>query len=223
MKIALVALAILAAPVVAVATSGDVRQQVATVYGLDGWDQVEEIRYTFNLTAGEREARRAWIWRPKDKRVTYHDELSEDEPFTYHLDDVVENPSEELEKVDRRFINDQYWLLFALHLGWDKDATVTSAGEQPLPMGEGKATKLTIQYPKKGGYTPGDAYDIFVGPDGRVVQWVFRQGGQAEPSMTTTWEKQQRFGPLLIPTEFNPGDGDFRIWFTGVSVETSKK
>jgi hypothetical protein len=215
----LVALAILSIPIVA--NADDDRTRVATVYGVEEWDRVEELRYTFNVKVGEREVRRSWIWRPKDKRVTFRDELSKDEPFSYNLDDVGDNPPEELKNIDHRFINDQYWLLFALHIAWDQDATVTRAADQRLPIGEGSATKLTVQYPDTGGYTPGDAYDIYIGPDDHVVQWVFREGGQAEASLATTWENHQRFGPLLIPTEFKSDDGSFQLWFSDVAVTSS--
>ncbi len=126
-----------------------------------------------------------------------------------------------MKNIDHRFINDQYWLFFAFHIAWDQDATVTRIADQPLPIGKGSAAKLTVQYPETGGYTPGDAYDIYIGPDDRVVQWVFREGGQAGPSLATTWENHQRFGPLLIPTEFKSDDGSFRLWFSDVAVISS--
>lgn len=49
---------------------------------------------------------------------------------------------------------------------------------------------------------------------------VYREGGQPEASLVTTWEDQQRFGPLLIPTRFRSGDGTFEVWFSGVEVKT---
>jgi len=210
----LVALAMSATP-----DAGDVRERLARAYGVEGWERVEELRYTFNIRAGEREVRRSWIWRVKDRTVTFRDEISGGQPFTYALDEVGDNPPEELKNIDHRFINDRYWLLFALHVAWDTVATVTVAEGETLPIGEGTATKVTVQYPKEGGYTPGDAYDIFVDPDMRVLQWVFRKGGQAEPSLATTWEDQRRFGPLLIATRHRSGDGSFEMWFSGVEVE----
>jgi hypothetical protein len=102
------------------AATDDVRFRIAHEYGLDGWDQVEELRYTFNVRAGEREVRRSWIWRPKDRGVTFTDELAGGEPFAYSLDDVGDNPPDKLRAIDHRFINDQYWLLFALHVAWDR-------------------------------------------------------------------------------------------------------
>jgi hypothetical protein len=214
---ALAALVMAAASVTAGAD--DIRTRIAEAYGLDGWAQVDELRYTFNVKAGEREVKRSWIWRTKDRRVTFRDELAGGEPFTYTLDDVRTDSSDELKAIDHRFINDQYWLLFALHVAWDKDASVTVEDKQPLPIGEGTATKVTVQYPDSGGYTPGDAYDIYVGPDDRVLQWVYRQGGRPEASLATTWEDQRQIGPLLIPTKFTSGDGSFHLWFSDISVE----
>ena len=213
-------LAALAVPAAA-GDAEDVRARIGRTYGLDGWGQIEELRYTFNVKSGERETRRAWVWRVKDRTVTYRDEVAGTEPFTYSLDDVGENPPEELKNVDHRFINDQYWLLFALHVAWDTDATITVADDQALPIGEGTATKVTVQYPQEGGYTPGDAYDIFVDQHDRVLQWVFRKGGQPEPSMAAAWDDQRRFGPLLIPTKFRWEDGSVKIWFSGIEVKTA--
>lgn len=203
----------------AAADADDIRERIGRAYGAEGWERVEELRYTFNIRAGEREVRRSWIWRVKDRIVTFRDEIAGGEPFTYSLDDVGEKPPEELKNIDHRFINDQYWLLFALHVAWDTDATVTVAEGEALPIGEGTATKVTVQYPEEGGYTPGDAYDLFVDPDMRVLQWVFRKGGQQEPSLATTWEDQRRFGPLRMATRFRTGDGSFELWFSGVEVK----
>jgi hypothetical protein len=202
--------------------AADVRLRIARAYGLEGWNGVEVLRYTFNVHSGEREVHRSWIWRVKERTVTLRNEGGDagGEPFTYSLDDVRDNPSEDLKKVDQHFINDQYWLLFALHLAWDTEANVVVVGEEPLPIGEGTATKVTVQYPKEGGYTPGDAYDIYVEHGDHVVQWVYRRGGRPEPSLEATWEDQRRFGPLLIPTRFRSGDGSFEVRFSGVEVKT---
>lgn len=199
--------------------AGDGPADLARLYGLDGWDQIEELRYTFNVRSGGREVKRSWVWRVADREVTYRDEMSEAEPVNYSQDDINENTGDELKNVDHRFINDQYWLLFALHVMWDKDAAVTETAGQPLPIGDGTATRITVQYPEAGGYTPGDAYDIYVGKDGYVTHWVFRQGGQAEPSLATTWEDHQRVGPIVVPTRFKSGDDGFELWFSDVSVK----
>ncbi|MGD8412604.1 MAG: hypothetical protein PVF33_00140 [Candidatus Latescibacterota bacterium] len=215
------ALCVVASVAVAGSATDGIRQSIGRAYGLDGWDTVEELRYTFNVRAGEREVRRSWVWRVKDGTVTFRDEVAGTEPFTYSLDEVGDDPPEELKAVDHRFINDQYWLLFALHVAWDTDAAVVVDEEAPLPFGNGTATKVTVQYPQEGGYTPGDAYDIYIDSGLRITHWVYRQGGQEEPSMATTWEDQKRFGPLLIPTRFRWEDGSVKIWFSGVEVKAA--
>lgn len=219
--VAIYLLAALCAPAAAGTIADAARVRIAQEYGLNSWDRVEELRYTFNVRAGEREVRRSWIWRVKERTVSFRDEIAGGDRYTYSRDDVGDEPSDELRKVDHRFINDQYWLLFALHIAWDTDATAVVDHEQPLPIGEGTGTKVTVQYPPEGGYTPGDAYDVFLDADIRIVQWVFREGGQPEASLATTWEDQQRFGPLLIPTRFRSSDGTFEVWFSGVEVKTA--
>jgi len=200
----------------------EVPMRVAKAYGADQWDQVEELRYTFNVKSGDRETRRAWIWRVKERTVTFHDEIAGGEPFTYSLDAVGDDPPEELKNVDHRFINDQYWLLFALHVAWDEGTEVSAAADQPLPIGEGTATRVTVQYGAEGGYTPGDAYDLYVDESDTVLQWVFRQGGQEEPSLACTWEAQEKFGPLTVPTKFAWSDGEVKLWFSGIEVMTAE-
>ncbi|MEM6855538.1 MAG: hypothetical protein AAF593_14120 [Planctomycetota bacterium] len=120
-----------------------------------------------------------------------------------------------------QFINDSYWLLFPFQLVWS-DPTVTDAGMQPLPLGGGEGQKLICQWPAEGGYTPGDAYDLYLGEDGLIQQWVFRRGGQ-ENGRAHTWEDHQQLGPIIVsldhhgPPPGNEGSG-FRLWFTDVKA-----
>jgi hypothetical protein len=43
------------------------------------------------------------------------------------------------EDVDPAFINDQYWLLFPLHLSRDSRAKAEGTGMHKLPLGKGSA------------------------------------------------------------------------------------
>ena len=46
--------------------------QVAKTYGIDSWDQVEAIRYTWNgEITGLFKAAHKWEWEPKTGKVTY--------------------------------------------------------------------------------------------------------------------------------------------------------
>lgn len=195
------------------------RERIANTYGAKDWSQVEVLRYTFNIKAGEREVARQWEWHVKDGRVVFTDVGAGKEPFTYNTSDVTPESSDDLRGIDHRFINDQYWFLFCLHVGWDTDATVTVEEDAPLPIGDGTATKVTMQYPDTGGYTPGDAYDLYVGDDARVKQWVFRKGGKLDDGSPAIWDTYRTLGPLLVATEFYNEQRTFKLFFTDLAVK----
>ncbi len=85
--------------------------------------------------------------------------------------------------------------------------------------------KITVQYPDEGGYTPGDAYDLYLNPQTRLIeQWVYRRGGKADGS-AMTWEKHRQLGPIVVCTEHwgapNDKDERFHLWFTDVRVKVA--
>ncbi len=54
----------------------------------------------------------------------------------------------------QNFFNDQYWLLFPLHVAWDHSSTVTDEGMQKLPLGEGSGERIVVKYPSDGWQLP---------------------------------------------------------------------
>ncbi len=74
---------------------------------------------------------------------------------------------------------------------------------QKLPIGQGTAKQVVVKYPAEaGGFTPGDTWELFLGPNGRVEQFVYRRGGPTKPSVViATWTGYKKAGPLLISTE----------------------
>jgi len=50
-----------------------IADQIAKAHGLDSWDQVEAIRYTFNVDCPALKVKtsRSWVWEPKTDRVSY--------------------------------------------------------------------------------------------------------------------------------------------------------
>ncbi len=46
-------------------------EKMAKTYGLDSWDKIEAIRYTWNLQLGKLNVSRSWEWEPKTTQVTY--------------------------------------------------------------------------------------------------------------------------------------------------------
>ena len=197
-------------------------EQIARTYGLDSFDQIDAIRYTFNVPAAN--LSRSWEWEPKTDRVSYEGKDKDGKPIkvTYLRSQLNSQPDTVKNEVDPAFVNDNYWLLFPFHAYWDKSATVTDQGMQKLPLGNGSAELVAVKYPAEGGYTPGDTWELYVGKDNRVEQMVYRRGGSKKPSVVTaTWEGYKKAGPLLISTEHRgTADGKpLRIWFTDVSVK----
>ncbi len=122
-------------------------------------------------------------------------------------------------KIDRWFINDRYWLMVPFQLMWDKTAQITVHGIAPLPIPPGTARYLKVVYPNVGGYTPGDAYDIFYGDDYLLRQWIYHKGGTDQPTLINTWESYVRIGHLLFSTEHRNASGTFHLAMQDLGVK----
>ena len=59
------------APSIPAKTSAALREQIAKTYGLDGFGQVEAIKYTFNAQFPGVNVSRSWIWETKKDQVSY--------------------------------------------------------------------------------------------------------------------------------------------------------
>src|SRR5215831_13672788 len=49
-------------------TRPPILEKVAKTYGLDSWNQIEALRYTWNLQFGALNISRSWEWEPKTAR-----------------------------------------------------------------------------------------------------------------------------------------------------------
>jgi hypothetical protein len=93
---------------------------------------------------------------------------------------------------------------------------------QKLPLGKGSAKRVVVKYPSEGGYTPGDTWELYVGSDNRVEEFVYHRGGPTKPSVViATWAGYKKAGPLLISTDRRgTADGKpLRVSFSDVSVK----
>ena len=200
-----------------------IAEQMAKTYGLDSFGQVEGIRYTFNLELPGVKRSETWEWQPKTDTVSYKGKDKEGKAIqvTYQRSQLSSQSDAVKNKVDPAFINDQYWLLFPLHVAWD-GARVTDEGMHKLPLGKTSAQRVVVKYPSDRGYTPGDTWELYVGADKRVEEFVYRRGGAKKPSLViATWEGYKTAGPLLFSTEHRgTADGKpVRISFSDVSVK----
>ncbi|WP_375583631.1 hypothetical protein [Cyclobacterium xiamenense] len=186
--------------------------KIAKAYGFDHLDKVSSISYTWNVRRDSATVLvRDWSWDRENGEVYYK---GPDTTATYQL----ANKSPEIEAVDQRFINDKYWLLFPFQLAWDDgyDAEIIENASSPI-HGE-NTIKVIVRYNDTDGYTPGDAYDLYVDKDYMIKEWVFRRGDGPE-GRAFTWENVQDFDGIKIALDHKLENGEKIIWFTNVAVE----
>jgi hypothetical protein len=185
-------------------TRPPIAEQIAKTYGLDAFGQIEAIRYTFNAQFPGVNVSRSWVWQPKTDQVSYEGKNKDGKPVkvTYVRSQLDGQPANVKDEIDPAFLNDEYNLLFPLHVYWDSSADVQDMGMQKLPLGQGSAKLVVVKYPSEGGYTPGDTWDLYVRSDNRVEEFVYHRGGSEPPHLVmATWAGYKKAGPLLISTE----------------------
>jgi hypothetical protein len=188
-------------------------QLITSKNGLDAWDDVSEINFTFNVDRGERHFERSFIWRTKSGDVVY---MTSNDTVAFNRN--LEMDSLQI-RADQAFINDKYWLLAPFHLVWDQGKALSEKENQLAPISKDTMDMITITYGKEGGYTPGDAYDLYFGNDLIIKEWVFREGNDSVPTMVTTWEDYKDFNGLNIATMHRDSTGNFKLYFTNISVK----
>ena len=207
-------------------TRPPILEQVAKTYGIDSWDKVEAIRYTWNgEIPGLFKVAHKWEWEPKTGKITFESTDKEGKPVKVSYDSSkLSSQSDQVKnEVEPSFVNDNYWVLFPFHAYWDTSATVTDEGMKKLPVGSGSAELVVVKYPAEaGGYTPGDTWELYVGKDKRIECLVYHRGGTKKPSVVTApWTGYKKAGPLLVSTEHRgTADGKpLHIFISDVAVK----
>ncbi|WP_194849953.1 hypothetical protein [Nonlabens antarcticus] len=186
--------------------SPEFSMQVAQNAGLDQWNDVKQIDFTFNAERnGETMTSRSWQWNPKSDQVTLN---SNNETITYNRGQQLDSLSM---SADRAFVNDVYWLLPQFKLAWDTGKEVTYPETT-----EGKM--IQVQYTGENGYTPGDRYDMYVDDNKNVTKWSYYPKGTTTPAMTTSFEDYQDYNGIKIATNHRTEDGALNIYFTNINV-----
>ncbi len=189
-------------------------EMIAFAHGVEHWEKVEELKFTFNVDRGENHSERSWSWKPKTDDVTL-----------YSSDDTIQYNRKNLDSLslqaDRAFINDKYWLLAPFNLVWDEGTTFSQKDSVKAPISNKIIQQLTITYGDEGGYTPGDAYDFFFENDFQIKEWIFRKGNDSIPSLVTTWENYKDFNGIKIASMHQNPEGTFKLYFTNIEVKTT--
>lgn len=199
-----------------------VAKQMAKTFGLDSFGKVEAIRYTFAIPGLV--PPRTWEWNPNTDTVTYEatDKDGKATKVIYKRSEVDSQSDVVKTQIDPGFVNDQYWLFLPFHVTWD-GATVTDEGMQETPLGKTSAHKIVVKYAASG-YSPGDTWDLYVGPDKRVAEMTYHRAVPVPklPNLVhAKWEGYKKAGPLLFSTDHHgTADGNaFQLTFTNVAVK----
>ncbi|PSL02019.1 hypothetical protein [Cecembia rubra] len=185
--------------------------KVAKAYGFDNFEKVNSIAYTWNVQVDSvRIVSRNWKWNIKESSVFYADS---DTSFSYSLG----LPKDQKPQIDKGFINDKYWLMFPFQLVWDSGYSYEVEENVPAPISGTPSTKMIVVYNNEDGYTPGDAYDLYLDDNFFIKEWVFRRGNGPE-GRAITWESEKEFKGIKLATEHRNDKGALFIWFTNLEV-----
>ena len=187
-------------------------EKIANAHGIEKWNNVSKIAFTFNVDRDSVHFERSWIWHPKTGNVIL---TSAKDSISYNRKRMDSTSL----GADKSFINDTYWLLAPFHLVWDKGTTISNMVQETAPISKTIMNKITLTYPSKGGYTPGDAYDFYFGDDYLVKEWIYRKGNSKSPSMITSWEDYKDFNGLKIAKEHKKNTGNWKLYFSNVNIE----
>ncbi len=187
---------------------------IASANGLQNWNRIKEIKFTFNVDRDTLHFERSWTWKPKENIVSM---VSQKDTITYNRNKIDSTS----QRADQGFINDKYWLLAPFNLVWDADS-FTSKHEAiaPAPISGKNMQKFTIVYNTEGGYTPGDAYDFYFEGDFIIKEWVFREKNAKEPSLITSWEDYQTYNGIKIAKTHRKKEENWNLHFTNIEVIT---
>lgn len=189
-----------------------VAEKIANRYGLENWNDVNTIKFTFNVDRDSSHFERSWEWSPKTNDVVLTSNTNTTKFNRAELDSTNIN-------ADKAFINDKYWLLTPFNLVWDSGTTISEPTKESASLSNKELNKITLTYPNQGGYTPGDAYDFYYNDDYIIEEWVYRKGNAQAPSMMTTWENNQNFNGIIIPMSYKKTSDNWELYFTDVVIE----
>jgi hypothetical protein len=190
-------------------TGESLGKQIAKAHGMYPLPEFDSITYTFNAQVGEKNIQRTWTWWPQENKVKDHSA-----ELTYTRDQINDSATES----DKKFINDHYWLFFPWHLATDTDVTLSAPVQDTSVLQRVPLTKVTAAYDAEGGYTPGDAYDVYMDATGIIREWAFRKSGAMDVTRSSTWDDYQFIGGMRLSLDRVGTDG-FRVWFTDVDVQ----
>ncbi|RNC85163.1 MAG: hypothetical protein ED556_11225 [Winogradskyella sp.] len=187
-------------------------EKIAQAHGFENWENIEHVEFSFRVDRDTIKGNaRSWTWLTKKDSVVMQ---AGDQIVKYSLADKSNIPT----NIDRAFINDKYWLLVPFQLIWDSSATISEAKVAEAPISKTQMDMITITYPSEGGYTPGDAYDIYFDKGYMIREWTFRKGNSEDPTLSTTFENYNDFNGIKIAEDHKQEDGSWNLVLDDIKV-----
>lgn len=189
-----------------------IAEKIANAHGYENWKNVSEVKFTFKVDRDTIKGNgRSWIWFPKKDSVIMKAGEQLVKYKRNRLDSVPPN-------ADRNFINDKFWVFIPFQLVWDTAATISDPVVAKSPIKNEDLNMITLLYGNEGGYTPGDAYDIYYDENYMIKEWTFRQGNSEAPSLSNTFENYQDFNGIKIAIDHKKDEGKWNLNFADVSI-----
>lgn len=123
--------------------------KIAAANGIEHFKKVEMLEFVFNAQRDTAAAsKRHWQWYPKKNEVVF---ITDSGNTRFNRNDTS---TKELRKLNARFTNDEYWLLYPFHLSWDKGFEMLDSSMKAAPISAKSLRKITLKYNDKDGFTP---------------------------------------------------------------------
>lgn len=189
-----------------------IAEKIANAHGYQNWKKVTSFAFTFGGKIDEPNSGRSWIWNPKTNDI----KLVRGEETTEYNRNSMDSIAL---KADRGFINDKFWALIPFQLIWDDGLTFSESEKAKSPVKQLDLNKIVITYSNEGGYTPGDAYDIYYDNDFIIREWSYRRGNAPEASLSNTFENYKDYNGIKVAQDHKKAEGDWNLLVRNVKVE----
>lgn len=188
-------------------------ERIALVAGQQSLEGITQLQFTFQVTRDAKVMRaRHWTWNLQTQDVTLKDGTT---TTTYNRN----KPLDSLQTLaDKSFVNDTYWLLPEHKFFTDAGTQIIIKEKTLAPLAKTPLNLFTIIYGDAGGYTPGDAYDVYYNDDYVLQEWAYRAGNGTNANLQNTFAKHQTFNGLTVATEHLFADGKRNIMLTNIKV-----
>ncbi|MGJ8683479.1 MAG: selenophosphate synthetase [Nonlabens sp.] len=186
-------------------------EQIAQTAGMENWDAIKEVKFTFSVgKMGQTLYARNWTWNRTTGDVTL---IAPPDTVRYNIN----KPKDTIQtSADRAFVNDIYWLIPELKFMSDKGTRIIEKTGALAPISKDSLDMFTIIYSNDGGYTPGDAYDVYYDQEHNLREWVYRQQNDTVIGMMTTFEKFETINGIKVATDHRTPDRMTRIHLTNI-------